>query len=40
MVNMQKEIDSRGLKSQLILQVHDDLLLESPLEEADTPGCF
>jgi len=35
MVNLQREIDRRGLKSRLILQVHDDLLLESPLEEAE-----
>ena len=35
MVNLQAEIDRRGLKSRLILQVHDDLLLESPREEAD-----
>ena len=35
MVNLQKEVDRRGLKSRLILQVHDDLLLESPLEEAE-----
>ncbi len=35
MVNLQKELDRRGLKSRLILQVHDDLLLESPLEEAE-----
>jgi DNA polymerase-1 len=35
MVNLQREIDRRGLKSRLILQVHDDLLLESPQEEAE-----
>ncbi|MDM7998520.1 MAG: DNA polymerase, partial [Dehalococcoidia bacterium] len=35
MVRLQREIDRRGLKSRLILQVHDDLLLESPQEEAE-----
>jgi DNA polymerase-1 len=35
MVNLQREMDRRGLKSRLILQVHDDLLLESPQEEAE-----
>jgi DNA polymerase-1 len=35
MVNLQKEVDRHWLKSRLILQVHDDLLLESPLEEAE-----
>ena len=35
MVSLQREIDRRGLKSRLILQVHDDLLLESPREEAE-----
>jgi len=35
MVSLQREIDRRGLKSRLILQVHDDLLLESPAEEAE-----
>ena len=35
MVNLQRGIDRRGFKSRLILQVHDDLLLESPLEEAE-----
>jgi DNA polymerase-1 len=35
MVNLQGEIDRQVLKTRLILQVHDDLLLESPLEEAE-----
>lgn len=35
MVNLQREIDRQVLKSRLILQVHDDLLLESPQEEAE-----
>ena len=35
MVNLQRGIDRRGFESRLILQVHDDLLLESPLEEAE-----
>lgn len=33
MVRLQGEIDRRGMGSRLILQVHDDLLLESPREE-------
>jgi DNA polymerase-1 len=35
MVNLQGEIDRQVLKSRLILQVHDDLLLESPLGEVE-----
>jgi DNA polymerase-1 len=32
---LQRAIDKQVLKSRLILQVHDDLLLESPQEEAE-----
>lgn len=35
MINLQREIDKRGLKSKMILQVHDDLLLEVPPEELE-----
>lgn len=35
MVHLQREMDKRGLKSMMILQVHDELLFEVPPEELE-----
>lgn len=35
MINIQKEIESRNLKSKIILQVHDELIFDCPKEELD-----
>jgi len=35
MVRIDRALRDHGMKSRLILQVHDELLLECPLEEAD-----
>jgi DNA polymerase-1 len=35
MINVQREMDKRGLKSKMILQVHDELLFEVPPEELE-----
>ena len=35
MVNVYKALREKGLKSKLILQVHDELIIESPPEEKD-----
>jgi DNA polymerase-1 len=35
MINVQGEMDRRGLKSKMILQVHDELLFEVPPEEME-----
>lgn len=35
MINVYKELKKHHLKSRLVLQVHDELLLESPIEEVE-----
>ncbi|NQT47641.1 MAG: DNA polymerase I [Chloroflexi bacterium] len=35
MINLQQEMDRRALKSKMLLQVHDELLFESPPEELE-----
>ena len=33
MLKVFKEIEKRGLKSKIVLQVHDEMMLEVPIEE-------
>ena len=35
MINVQKKLDETGLNTRLVLQVHDELVLESPEEEVE-----
>lgn len=35
MISVSKELKRRGMRSQLILQVHDELVLDAPVEEAE-----
>ena len=35
MINVYKELLDRGLKSKIVLQVHDEMMIEAPIEEAN-----
>ncbi len=35
MISVERELASRGLKARLILQIHDELIVEAPTNEAD-----
>lgn len=35
MISVERELASRGLKARLILQIHDELIVEAPINEAD-----
>lgn len=35
MVRLQKELEARGLESRLLLQIHDELILEGPAQEME-----
>ena len=35
MINVERELKNNGLKSQVLLQVHDELLVEVPEEEKE-----
>ena len=35
MINVHNELLNRGLKSKIVLQVHDEMMIEAPIEEAE-----
>ena len=35
MINVLKELKSKNMKSKIVLQVHDEMMIEAPLEEVD-----
>ena len=36
MINVLRELKNRKMKSKIVLQVHDEMMIESPLDEIDT----
>ena len=35
MIDVDRELRKRGLRSRIVLQIHDELLIEAPLEEEE-----
>ena len=35
MINVYNELAKRNLKSKIVLQVHDEMMIEAPIEEAE-----
>jgi len=35
MINVYNELTKRNLKSKIVLQVHDEMMIEAPIEEAE-----
>ena len=35
MINVYKELLNKDLKAKIVLQVHDEMMIESPIEEAE-----
>lgn len=35
MINVYKELNTRELKSKIVLQVHDEMMIEAPIEESE-----
>lgn len=35
MINVYKQLKNRNLKAKIVLQVHDEMMIESPIEEAE-----
>lgn len=35
MINVYNQLNNKNLKSKIVLQVHDEMMIEAPIEEAD-----
>ena len=40
MVQVQKRLEDDGMRSRMLLQVHDELIFEAPKEETETLGAM